>query len=170
MTQSQAKPSAPMLHLLCGKIAAGKSTLASRLAAEPATVLLAEDNWLHGLFADQMALPADYMRCAAKLRAVMAPHVASLLKAGISVVLDFPANTIDTRAWMRDLLDQTGAAHQLHLLDVPDDICLERLRLRNAGGKHPFAATEAQFHLFSSYFAPPTPPEGFNLVIHRAAE
>ena len=70
----------PMLHLLCGKIASGKSTLAAQLAAQDATVLLAEDAWLLGLYADQMSSPADYVRCSASLRAVMAPHVAALLE------------------------------------------------------------------------------------------
>jgi len=161
--------SLPMLHLLCGKIASGKSTLAAQLAAQEATVLVAEDDWLHGLFADQMASPADYLRCSARLRGVMAPHVAALLRAGISVVLDFPANTVETRAWMRDLLQQSGAAHQLHQLDVPDDTCLARLRRRNAAGDHAFAATEAQFHQFTRHFAPPTPQEGFHVLVHAGA-
>jgi predicted kinase len=33
---------APTLYLLCGKIAAGKSTLARRLAARPATLLISK--------------------------------------------------------------------------------------------------------------------------------
>ena len=36
----------PTLHLVCGKIAAGKSTLANRLANAPATVLISEDYWM----------------------------------------------------------------------------------------------------------------------------
>jgi predicted kinase len=38
------------LYLLCGKIAAGKSTLARRLAARPATLLISEDHWTSNLF------------------------------------------------------------------------------------------------------------------------
>lgn len=34
----------PTLHLLCGKIASGKSTLANRLAAEHAAIVLGEDH------------------------------------------------------------------------------------------------------------------------------
>ena len=44
----------PILHMLCGKIAAGKSTLAARLASAPETVLIAEDDWLNALFADEL--------------------------------------------------------------------------------------------------------------------
>jgi predicted kinase len=38
------------LYLLCGQIAAGKSTLARRLAARPATLLISMDHWMSILF------------------------------------------------------------------------------------------------------------------------
>jgi hypothetical protein len=107
-----------MLHMLCGKIGAGKSTLAKALAAQEASVLISEDAWLDALFGDRMATGADYMQYAAKLRTILAPHVADLLSAGVCVVLDFPANTVDQRAWMRDLVAETGTDHALHVLDV----------------------------------------------------
>ncbi|WP_374213319.1 AAA family ATPase [Psychromarinibacter sediminicola] len=156
--------------MLCGKIAAGKSTLAARLARAPGTVLIAEDVWLGALFADQMSSGADYVRCSGRLRAAMGPHVVSLLEAGVSVVLDFPANTVAQRGWMREILEASGAGHRLHLLDPPDAVCLARLRARNAQGDHPFAATEAQFHRFSRHFAPPGPDEGFTIVRHGVAD
>lgn len=159
----------PTLHLLCGKIAAGKSTLAARLASPENTVLIAEDVWLAALFADELQKPKDYLRCATKLRTAMLPHIVALLKEGMSVVLDFQANTAESRSWMRGLLDQTSADHQFHILMPPDDVCLERLRMRNESGQHPFTVTEEQFHQISAYFSPPTADEGFNLVIHDKA-
>jgi predicted kinase len=83
--------------MLCGKIAAGKSTLADRLAEAPATVLIREDHWNACLFKDKMRTVEDYVRCSRRLRAAMGPHVVALLKAGLSVVLDFQANTVATR-------------------------------------------------------------------------
>jgi hypothetical protein len=53
------------------------------------------------------------------------------------------------------------------MLDVPDTICKQRLRERNAGGEHPFQVSEAGYDLFTSYFVPPGPNEGFNVVFHR---
>jgi hypothetical protein len=53
---------------------------------------------------------------------------------------------------MRLLIDQSGASHELHLLDVPDAICKQRLRERNADGEHPFQVSEAEYVLFTSYF------------------
>lgn len=159
----------PTLHILCGKIASGKSTFAAQLAAARGRVLVAEDTWLDALFADELHSLKDYVRCSSKLRRVMGPHVVALLDAGVSVVLDFPANTVAQRAWMREILAGTEAAHQLYVFDVSDEVCLAQLRARNAAGDHPFAVTEAQFHQFSSHFEAPTAEEGFNLVVHNEA-
>lgn len=160
----------PTLHLLCGKIASGKSTLTARLGSLDATVVIAEDDWLNALYSDEMSSISDYVRCTSKLRQIMGPHVAALLNAGISVVLDFPANTVETRDWMRGILEQTNAAHQLHVLDVPDEVCMARLNARNAHGDHPFAVTEEQFRQISSHFRAPSPDEGFDIVLHEAGE
>ena len=156
-----------MLHMLCGKIAAGKSTLAAELGRRPRSVVVSEDQWLGHLYAGEMASVADYVRCSSRLRDAMEPHLVALLQAGLSVVLDFPANTIANRAWMRGIFERAGSAHQLHYLDVPDDVCKARLRARNASGAHLFAATDEQFELITSRFAAPTPEEGFSIVIHR---
>lgn len=160
------KQTTPVLHLLCGKIASGKSTLAATLANAPNSVLISEDQWLKALFADQMKTGADYVRCSERLRSIMKPHVAMLLTGGTSVVLDFAANTVGQRRWMLDIVRDTGAVHQLHFLDVPDDVCLDRLRARNAAGVHEFSPTEEQFHQFTRHFVAPTPEEGFVIVTH----
>ena len=36
----------------------------------------------------------------------------------------------------------TNVGHELHLFDVPDTICKQRLRERNEGGEHPFQVSE----------------------------
>ncbi|WP_024557780.1 AAA family ATPase [Franconibacter pulveris 1160] len=158
--------STPVLHLLCGKIASGKSTLAATLADKPGTVLVSEDAWLARLYGEEMQSVADYVRYAARLREAMQPHLTSLLRAGVSVVLDFPANTVENRAWMKQVIEASGAAHQLHYLDVPEALCKARLHARNEAGTHDFAATDAQFTLITRYFTAPAPGEGFNIVRH----
>jgi hypothetical protein len=67
------------LHLMCGKICAGKSTLAMRLATTPNTIIVSEDHWLSRLYPDEIVALPDYIRCASRLRAAMGPHVESLL-------------------------------------------------------------------------------------------
>lgn len=157
---------APILHLLCGRIASGKSTLAAKLAARDGAVLLAEDAWLAALYGDRMTEVEDFVRFSARLRAVVGPLVLSVLGRGVSVVLDFQANTVASRRWMMELVRSSGAAHRLHLLDVPSQVCLARLQARNAQGVHPFAVTTAQFERVNRHFAPPTADEGFAILRH----
>jgi len=156
----------PVLHMVCGKIGAGKSTLTRQLAEAPATVLISEDTWLAALYPGEIHELPDYVRCAGRLKKAMAEHVVALLGAGVSVVLDFPANTVANRQWMRGIFEAAGAAHALHFLDVPDEVCKARLRARNASGTHPFETTDAQFDLISSHFAAPSQEEGFDVVRH----
>ena len=155
------------LYLLCGKIAAGKSTLARRLAERPNAVLISEDHFNSTLYPDEIKTIEDYGRYSSRVRAAMGPHVTALLKAGLSVVLDFQANTVSVRRWMRTIIDESKAEHELHVLDVPDEECKRRLRARNAAGGHPYQASDAEFELFTRYFVPPSADEGFNVVISR---
>lgn len=152
------------LHLVCGKIAAGKSTFCARLAAAPGTILLEQDRWLKRLFGEELREVADYLRVAPRLNSAIGPLVTDLLAAGLDVVLDFPANTVRTRAWWKRSADAAGAAHRLHWIDVPDPVCRERLRRRNAEGGHDFAASDEQFDQITAYFEPPDPGEGLDLV------
>lgn len=157
------------LHMVCGKIGSGKSTLARQLAAEPGTVLVSEDSWLAGLYPGEMQSVADYVRCSTRLKGLMGAHVQALLGAGVSVVLDFPANTLEGRGWARSVFEKVGASHCLHFLDVPDEVCKQRLRARNAAGEHPFQASDEQFDLITSYFVAPSEQEGFDVVRHPLA-
>jgi len=152
------------LHLLCGKMAAGKSTQARKLASQPGTVLISQDEWLASLYPGELNTLEDYVRCSTRLNGVMAVHVEALLRAGLSVVLDFPANTVKSRQWMKAIFERTRVAHRLYYLDVPDAECKRRLRLRNESGSHEFAPSEADFDQFTRYFVPPAPEEGFNVI------
>lgn len=155
-----------VLHMLCGKIAAGKSTLARQLAEAARTVRINEDDWLSSLYPGEIHTLAEYARCASRLRAAMAPHIGALLRSGVSVVLDFPANTPDTRNWARGIFESAGAAHRLHFLDISDALCRARLRARNASAEHPFETSDAQFDLITRHFVAPTDQEGFVVVRH----
>lgn len=157
----------PTLHLMCGKIAAGKSTLTAALGARPNTIVVAEDEWLARLYPGEQNSLDDYIRNSTRLRGAMAPHLVALLRGGLSVVLDFPANTLVSRAWMRTLIEEAGVAHQLHWLDASDETCKARLRQRNASGEHAFQVSDEIFDLFTSHFVPPEADEGFNVVRHH---
>jgi predicted kinase len=155
------------LFLFSGKIAAGKSTLANSLAAQRSTVLISQDHWLSKLFPDEISTLDDYVSCSARLRDAIGPHVVSLLQEGLSVVMDFPANTRQQRQWLREIFEAADVHHELHFIDVPNDVCKNRLRDRNKSGRHAFQPSEADFDLFTRFFVPPTDVEGFNITIHQ---
>lgn len=170
-TQSGTAVAAPaVLHMVCGKIGSGKSTLTRRIAAQPQTVLISEDDWLARLYPNEIQAITDYVRCAGRLREAMAGHIEALLAAGMSVVLDFPSNTLATRGWARSIFEKAGAAHCLHYLEVPDEVCKARLRARNLGGEHPFETTDAEFDQITRHFVAPTAEEGYHIVRHGGAD
>ena len=155
------------LHLVCGKIAAGKSTMAKRLASESGTILISQDQWLSRLYPDELRSIPDMIKYSARLRHAIGGHVADLLRSGLSVVLDFPANRVDWRRWMLDVAEEAGAPHILHYLEVPDEICRERLRGRNAGGEHEYVVSDSEFEIIVARFQPPAEDEGLNVLTYR---
>ena len=161
---------APTLHFMCGKMAAGKSTLSRRLAEQHGAVLICEDIWLQQLYPTEIRGFDDYLAYARRLKAVIAPHVLQLLRAGVSMVLDFPANVPAQRAWFRSLLDDAGAGddHVLHFVDTPHARCIEQLHQRNRE-KPPgsMAMSVEQFEAISALFVPPAPEEGFTIKTYR---
>lgn len=157
----------PVLHLMSGKIASGKSTLAKNLAAEQSAILLSEDNWLSRLYPDQIKSVTDYVRLSRQIREVLGPLVTDMLNTGVTVVLDFPANTPEDRRWLRSLADSAEVSHCVHYLEVDEDICRSRLHMRNRRAEHEFSATDAQFDLITSYFRAPDEDEGLQIKTHR---
>ncbi|MBE1291275.1 MAG: AAA family ATPase [Rhodobacteraceae bacterium] len=153
-------------HLVCGYAASGKSTLARQLAQEQGAILLSEDRWLSALFADELHTLADYVRCTARLRNALGPHVVALLQNGQAVVMDFAANTVETRAWLRGLARQADVSAVLHFLDVSQEACWQRLVKRNQDGSHEFQLSRQQFDKLAAHFEPPSEAEGFTVTRH----
>ena len=152
------------LNLVIGKIASGKSTLVSQLAQQSATVAMSEDKWLLQLYGEEIKSITDYVRLSSNLRDLLTPHIIELLKNGLSVVLDFQANTVQSRTWMKALALEAGSDSQFHFLDVPNEVCKARLRQRNAQGRHEFSASEEDFDRITTYFQIPQDSEGLEIV------
>jgi predicted kinase len=150
------------LHMLCGKIAAGKSTLSVKLGEAEKTLVISEDRWIEQLYRPELKTLADYFERCERLRATLAPHIVALLRADVSVVLDFHANTVPSRRRMRALFEEAAASHRLHFLDMPDEVCRARMHARKAAGGD--GVSDAEFDHVTSFFVPPDPREGFNVI------
>jgi predicted kinase len=158
------------LIFLCGKMAAGKSTLARDLAERENAVLLVQDEFLDSLFPGEITDVPGFVKCSSRLKNALASHVCALLSKGISVVLDFPGNTKAQRAWFRQLFENANAEHELHFVDAPDALCKRQLKDRSKDLPPESAwTTDADFEAITVYFEPPSEEEGFNVVHHKRA-
>jgi len=159
----------PTLHVLCGKLASGKTTLARQIAAESDAVLFCEDIWLSRLFPGEIASFADYLGRSARFRRAIATHVQDLLRRGISVVFDFAGNVPQERAWVKSLCDADNVRLVLHYVKASDELCKRQLRRRN--DEQPDGSqrtTDEEFEAITKYFVPPAPTEGFDVKLYDA--
>lgn len=164
-TSSRAK-----LIFMCGKMAAGNSTLARDLAGREGAVLLVQDDLLDVLYPGEITDLPGFVERSSRLRIALAPLVCALLASGVPVVMDFPANTRAARAWFRGLFERANAAHELHFVVASDDLCRRQLAERSRG--RPAGApwtTDAEFDAVTAHFQPPAGDEAFNVVRHERA-
>lgn len=155
------------LFFFCGKMAAGKSTLAKALAARENAMLFEQDHWVDTLFPNMVVNVATYIEYSGRINRLVAPIVVDVLKRGVPVVMDFPGNTFNQRAWFRSIIDRAGADHELHFVDTPDEISKAQLQARSAhlppGTKW---TTDEDFDLIASHFRAPSPEERFTIIRH----
>lgn len=159
------------LIFFSGKMGAGKSTKSKQVAQDRNAVLISEDEWLSTLYPNQITTFEEYLRYSARLKPLIKAHVASILRTGTDVVMDFPANTINQRQWFKELISETDAHNELIHLNVSNDLCLKQIEKRRI--EYPERAnfdTESTFNEITRYFQEPEESEGFNIqVVQRSA-
>ena len=154
------------LIFFCGKMAAGKSTLAKKFASHPNSILLSEDQLLAGLYPDAIRSLDDYILYSRRLKLTLQSHIVSLLETGVNVVMDFPGNTRTQRAWFREVIDQAACPHQMIYLDRPDSVCIDQLlKRRKLEPERAKFDNEKTFHAVTAFFKPPEDDEGFLVKI-----
>jgi predicted kinase len=156
------------LIFLCGKMAAGKSTFARKLALAERALLLVQDDLLNALFPDEITDIPSFVNRYTKLKKALTPHICDLLSKGNTLVLDFAAATKSQRVWFRELIERTQVEHELHFLDVPDAVCVMQLQNRSRGLPHgsPWTTVE-EFQAINVYFEPPSEDEEFIVLRHE---
>jgi len=167
------KNSQGILIFFCGKMGAGKSTRSRQIAQELNAILISEDEWLGQLYPQEIEGLADYIHYSRRLKGLLKQHLATLLKAGLSIVMDFPANTKTQRAWFQDLIREHNLAYRFIYLDVDDRTCLAQIaQRRQAQPDRAQFDTEAMFHEVTRFFEPPTAEEGWAIewIRHAAVD
>jgi predicted kinase len=115
----------PRLFLVCGLPGAGKTTRSRRIVDAERALHLCPDEWVVGL---GMSLVDYAFRI--KLQDCMLAHAASILRCGLSVVVEFGSWSRDERERIRQVAVREGAAAELHFVDAPIDELVRRVRAR----------------------------------------
>lgn len=154
------------LHFIYGLPGSGKTSLARRLSIDLPATMFCEDEYLATYLAHRgrpVADLADFLGALREVRKVIEPLALAALRTGSSVVFDFAGNTVAHRAWARSVAEAAGAAHLLHVLDVPLEECRRRVQGRNAdkpAGLYFGDVSDAMFDMVVPHIVPPTAGEG----------
>jgi len=157
------------LILLCGKMGAGKSTLSEAMAVEQVAVVISEDSWLAAHFPSQINTFEEYLEYSRRIKPFVKTHCQKLLKAGVTLVMDFPANTVKQRQWLLSLSSEIQCAHELVYINVSDEVCLQQIAKRRL--EQPERAkfdTPEMFRAVTEHFEAPSATEGLHIVEHRS--
>lgn len=154
------------VHVFCGHMASGKSTLAKRIAAEKQGFILCEDDLLQRLYPGDIIDVASYATHSKRIKQALGMHIVELLMRGHQVVLDFPGNTIKQRQWFLSLASQAKSLCTLYVLECSDRECLKRLQGRAAeNSQRQSTDTADMFHAMKQYFQLPEAAEGFSRIV-----
>ncbi|WP_082644958.1 AAA family ATPase, partial [Thalassobacter stenotrophicus] len=112
------------------------------------------------LYAEKITSVKDYKLYSDKLKPVVSDTVQQILKRGVTVVLDFPANTERQRLWLRNISDEVHSEHTCYFVDRSDEVCIKQLLKRG----NPKTDTVEMFHAVTRYFTEPSNSENINTV------
>lgn len=155
------------LIFFCGKMGAGKSTLSRELESTSDAVRIAEDEWLAAHYAENIKSLKDYSHYAQLIKPFLKQHIQALLRSGVTVILDFPANTRQQRDWLVSLSNEIGRKHEMYYLDRKDETCLAQIdkRRQQEPARSGFDTPE-MFHKVTAHFEAPSPRESLNILMH----
>lgn len=115
----------PTLSLMCGLPGAGKTTRAIAIARSTGAVRLCPDEWLVAMGISLVDYPIRF-----RLQDHMLRHGEILLRAGVSVIVEFGSWSRQERETIRQIAVHTNAVTELHFLDAPLAELARRVRAR----------------------------------------
>lgn len=147
------------LMLICGMVCAGKTTLAKALEAEREAIRLSPDEWLVKLAGHKSNRELlDLHR--ETVESIQWSLAKELLTRKLDVILE---NGFWSRAERLSLLEQAqqlGCRVELHYLDVPRSVLLDRIAHRNVhGGSADIPVHADELDQWLTWFTPPDEAE-----------
>lgn len=157
----------PSVHVMCGLVGAGKTTLARELAASFSAVRFSRDEWMIRLYALSYDDPA-YAGRLSSCTDLMWDVATSVLQIGVPVVLDWNHWSREQREGARVRAEAAGFETIVHFLDVPLSTALSRVEGRNLAetpNTHRISADDVRH--FETIFEVPDENELISIVVHR---
>lgn len=154
----------PTVHMICGPLGAGKTTLARRLAEEHRALRFSLDEWVMQLFGSEAPNPMIFewwaercRRCSERIWSIC-QHV---LVEGLDVILDLGFPKAAHREEYRCRAIQIGATVHLHVVTAEASLRWQRVLTRNRGDSNTFAlaVTEDMFVGSEVWWEPPSDAE-----------
>jgi len=160
-----------MIHLICGPIGAGKTTIAHKISEDCGAIRFSEDEWLNILFIpdapntlleqpmEEIALWASekYLRCRRQIW-----HICQqLLTQEIPIVLDGAAANKEQRDEIRKKAIENNVGFQLHYVTSDKNTRKKRVFERNIekGKTYSIEVTEDMFNKMEIFFEAPKDEE-----------
>jgi predicted kinase len=147
----------PTLHLTVGLPGVGKTTLARELEQASGALRLTPDEWMVPLFGLRWT---DFggKRDVLEGRLIWVAH--QVLRAGVSVILDFGCWSPEERYALRAIAAVAGADFELHYLVLPEDERKKRATARwRESPEEVFEMSPEDHEAFFAQFSPPTVEE-----------
>jgi len=153
------------LYLICGKMGSGKTTISKQLSSKFDAIRICEDEWLMAHYPAQVKTLSDYLKFSNQIKSFVRGLVLDLLKMGRNVVMDYPANTREQRAWLVGLSDDAGATHELTYINASNEKCLSQIASRRAEQPdRDHFDTDEVFHQVTAFFEAPCIEEGLSIT------
>ncbi|MBQ4044703.1 MAG: ATP-binding protein [Clostridia bacterium] len=151
----------PTAFLICGKIAAGKTTYADALCRQRNAVLLSCDELMLTLFGPDAG--ADHDRLADRVQTYLRAKSLDILATGTDVILDWGFWRREARAEIRRFYEELGIRVEMHCVEVTDAQWQQNVARRNeavlAGEVQAYYVDEGLAAKAASLFQPPFPEE-----------
>ncbi len=149
-----------------GKMGVGKSTHSKQLSLTSKAIYLSEDDMLSTLYPEEIHSIKDYVNYSSRIKIFVKELVYKLTSNGLDVVLDFPGNTVEQRAWLKELITFCNSNHKLIYLKANDEYCLQHIMKRSVEEpkRYKFDSKE-MYQKITKYFEEPSIEEGFNIEI-----
>lgn len=145
------------MHLMVGLPGVGKTTLAREMEQANGALRLTPDEWMAPLFG-LLWTGFGRKRDVLEGRLVWVGH--QVLRAGVSVILDFGCWSPDERYALRAIANLAGADFELHYLALPEDERRRRAMARwHEAPEATFEMTYEDHDRFRTLFSPPTTEE-----------